>query len=100
MSNLTTTPFTVAEERKQYKIATFTEMGVTVNILNEATIKHKIPSGNFYKFGVIKNGKYFWYFNSVPVANDRQKMLDFYSAIKAQSKSTTDIPFIFKVKRV
>jgi hypothetical protein len=98
--NLTTTPFNSFEEKKQYTLSTFTEMDIKINILNENHRNNKIPSGSFYKFGVIRNGKYFWFFNSVPIANDRQQMRDFYLAICTVLKSSSDIPFAFKVKRI
>lgn len=98
--NLTTTPFNSLEERKRYKITTFTELGLKINVLNEEPLgNYKIPSGSFYKFGVIRNGKYFWFFNSVPIANERQQMREFYSGICSVLKSNNDIPFVFKVKR-
>jgi hypothetical protein len=96
--NLTTTPFTPFEEKKQYSLSTFIEMDIKINILNEDSKHYKIPSGSFYKFGVIRNGNYFWFFNSVPIANNRQQMRDFYLAICSVLKSNSDIPFVFKVK--
>lgn len=99
--NLTTIPFTTFEEKKEYKITTFTELGVTINVLNEEQLGScKIPSGSFYKFGVIRGSKKFWFFNSVPIANDRQQMREFYVGICSVLKSSNDIPFVFKVKRL
>lgn len=98
--NLTTTPFTFSEEKKEYKLTSFTEMGLRINVLNEKELSgNKIPSGSFYKFGVIRKGKFYWFFNSVPIANDRQKMREFYSVICSVLKSNSDVPFVFKVKR-
>jgi hypothetical protein len=98
--NLTTLGFSPSEKKKQYSITTFTENGLAINILNDSDRFHKIPSGNFYKFGVIRDNEYFWFFNGVPVANSREKMREIYSAIVAVTKSPTDIPFVFKVKRL
>lgn len=98
--NLKTTPFTDYENKKNYEISTFNELGINVNILNEVTQYHKIPSGNFYKFGVITDGQYNWYFNGIAVADSRQKMREIYSAILQVNYNTSNKPFIYKVKRI
>ena len=72
--NLKTTPFSDYEIKKNYNMSSFNELGMDVNILNEVTQYNKIPSGNFYKFGVIINEQYNWYFNGIAVADSRQKM--------------------------
>jgi hypothetical protein len=97
--NLKTTQFSILENKKKYALSTFTEMGDSINILNEVTKYHKIPSGNFYKFGVVVDGNYYWYFNSTPVANDRTKMREIFTAILMVAKPN-EIPFIYKVKRL
>lgn len=98
--NLKTTEFSLLENKKKYVLSTFTEMGIDISILNEVTKYHKIPSGNFYKFGVVVgDGKYCWYFNGTPVANDRTKMREIFSAILMVTKSN-EVPFIYKVKRL
>ena len=73
---------------------------MNINILNEIIQYNKIPSGNFYKFGVIIDGIYNWYFNGIAVADSRQKMREIYSAILQVNSGTQNQPFIFKVKRV
>lgn len=98
--NLKTTPFTDFESKKNYELSSFNELDMNINILNEVTQYHKIPSGNFYKFGVIINGVYNWYFNGVAVADSRQKMREYYSAILQLNLGTQNVPFIYKVKRV
>ena len=56
--NLKTTPFSDYEIKKNYDMSSFNELGMDINILNEVTQYNKIPSGNFYKFGVIINDQY------------------------------------------
>lgn len=97
--NLKTTPFTDYENKKKYEMSSFQELGVDINILNEVTQYNKIPSGNFYKFGVVIDGVFNWYFNGIAVADSRQKMREIYSAILQVNKGTTNQPFIYKVKR-
>jgi hypothetical protein len=98
--NLKTTPFTDYENKKKYQISNFQELGMDINILNEETQYNKIPSGNFYKFGVIINGEFNWYFNGIAVADSRQKMREFFGAILQVNIGTENKPFIYKVKRV
>ena len=98
--NLKTTPFTDYENKKNYQMSSFNELGMGINILNEVTQHHKIPSGNFYKFGVIIDGLHNWYFNGIAVADSRQKMREIYSAILQVNVGTENTPFIYKVKRV
>ena len=97
--NLKTTPFSDYENNKNYDMSSFNELGMDINILNEVTQYNKIPSGNFYKFGVIINQKYNWYFNGIAVADSRQKMREIYSAILQVNAGTLNQPFIYKVKR-
>jgi len=96
--NLKKSPFSYFESKKKYSINNFNELGVSVNILNVVSEKTKIPSGNFYKFGIIENGELYWYFNGVSVANSRQQMLDIFKAILSVNKNSKSTPFIFKVK--
>jgi hypothetical protein len=98
--NLKTTPFSDYENKKNYEISSFNELGMNINILNEVTQYHKIPSGNFYKFGVIIDDVFNWYFNAVPVADSRIKMREIYSAILQVNNGTNNKPFIYKVKRL
>ena len=98
--NLKTTPFTDYENKKNYEMSSFNELGMDINILNEITQYHKIPSGNFYKFGVIIDGVRNWYFNGIAVADSRQKMREIYSAILQVNNETQNQPFIYKVKRL
>ena len=98
--NLKTTHFTEFENKKSYSISTFNELGMDINILNEITQYNKIPSGNFYKFGVIVNGEYNWYFEGIAVANSRNKMREIYSGILQINSGTDNIPFIYKVKKL
>lgn len=99
--NLKTTPFTELENKKQYVISSFDELGMEIKILNEVTQYNKIPSGNFYKFGVIlENGQYNWYFEGIAVADSRNKMREIYSGILQVNSGTGNIPFIYKVKRL
>jgi hypothetical protein len=97
--NLKTTPFTSFDTKKNYELSTFRELGMDINILNEVSQYHKIPSGNFYKFGVIINDEFNWYFNGIAVADSRQKMREIYSAILQVNYGTDNKPFIYKVKR-
>jgi len=97
--NLKTIPFTDFEKKKKYSLSSFSELGMTINILNEVKEYHKIPSGNFYKFGVIINDQLNWYFEGVCVADSREKMREIYNAILHLNKDTANKPFIFKVKR-
>ena len=98
--NLKTTPFTDYENKKDYQMSSFQELGMDINILNEVTQYNKIPSGNFYKFGVVIDGVFNWYFNGIAVADSRQKMREIYSAILQVNIGTENKPFIYKVKRV
>lgn len=98
--NLKTTPFTDFENAKKYQISSFQELGMDINILNELTQYNKIPSGNFYKFGVIIDEVFNWYFNGIAVADSRQKMREIYSAILQVNNGTENTPFIYKVKRL
>lgn len=98
--NLKTTTFTDYENKKKYQISSFQELGMDINILNEVTQYNKIPSGNFYKFGVVIDGIFNWYFNGIAVADSRQKMREIYSAILQVNVGTTNKPFIYKVKRL
>jgi len=97
--NLKLTEFTPTEKRKKYELSNFNEMGLNIYILNESTNFHKIPSGNFYKFGLYSNGKYFWYWFGQPVADNREKMREVYSALLQITKDG-EIPFIYKVKKL
>jgi len=98
--NLKTTPFTDFETKKKYEMSSFQELGMDINILNELTQYNKIPSGNFYKFGVIIDGIFNWYFNGIAVADSRQKMREIYGAILQVNIGTQNQPFIYKVKRL
>ena len=97
--NLKTTPFSDYENNKNYNMFSFNELGMDINILNEVTQYNKIPSGNFYKFGVIINDQFNWYFNGIAVADSREKMREIYSAILQVNSGTKNQPFIYKVKR-
>jgi acetone carboxylase gamma subunit len=97
--NLKTTPFSDYENKKDYDMSSFNELGMNVTILNEITQYNKIPSGNFYKFGAVINGEYNWYFNAIAVADSREKMREIYSAILQVNAGTQNQPFIYKVKR-
>jgi hypothetical protein len=81
-------------------MSSFQELGMDINILNELTQYNKIPSGNFYKFGVIIDEVFNWYFNGIAVADSRQKMREIYSAILQVNNGTENTPFIYKVKRL
>lgn len=96
--NLKKSPFSPFESKKKYSINTFNELGICVNMLNVVSEKTKIPSGNFYKFGVLENGELYWYFSGVAVANSRQQMLDIFRAILSVNKNSKSTPFVFKVK--
>lgn len=98
--NLKTTPFTEFENKNKYQMSSFQELGMDINILNELTQYNKIPSGNFYKFGVIIDEVFNWYFNGIAVADSRQKMREIYNAILQVNNGTENKPFIYKVKRL
>jgi hypothetical protein len=104
--NLQTTPFSAQELKKTYEMTTFEELGIKINVLNDTSENgRKLPSGNCYKFGVIIEGKYFWYFNGDPVKKiqdqrvDRSKVREIFSVLTEVNKNTENIPFTFKVKR-
>lgn len=96
--DLKKTPFTDFEKSKKYSTTSFNELGVNVVMLNFSDVKTKIPSGNFYKFGVYENGELYWYFNGVAVAKSREKMLQIFSAILIVTKNSKQQPFVFKVR--
>lgn len=98
--NLIETPFTEFENNKKYKIFSFEELGIDFNILNEENLSKKIPSGNFYKFGLSKDNRFFWYFNGIAVTNSREKMREIYINILEVNKNSQNIPFIYKVKKL
>jgi hypothetical protein len=98
--NLKTTPFAELQSKKKYNISSFNELGMDINILNEVTEYNKIPSGNFYKFGVLIGEQYNWYFEGIAVADSRQKMREIYGGILQVNSGTDNIPFIYKVKRL
>ena len=104
--NLQTIPFSNFENKKTYELNAFEELGVKINVLNEVcTNGRKLPSGNLYKFGVLVDDKYFWYFNGEPVRTiqqqrvDRKKMREIYSALLEVNKKNNNTPFVFKVKK-
>jgi hypothetical protein len=98
--NLKTIPFSEQENKKTYKLLSFNELNLKINILNEITTSsRKIPSGNNYKFGVIIQNNFYWYFNGNSVAKDRDKMRLIYSALLEVNKETGNTPFIFKIKK-
>lgn len=104
--NLQTTPFSAIESKKKYEINTFEELNLKINVLNEVSINgRKLPSGNLYKFGVLINGKHFWYFNGEPVRKlqeqkvDRKKMREIYAVLLEQNKNTSNTLFVYKVTR-
>lgn len=104
--NLQLTPFSIFENKKKYELTSFEELGVKINVLNEICLSgHKLPSGNLYKFGAIVDGKHFWYFNGDPVRSiqeqrvDRKKMREIYAVLLEVNKNTSNIPFVFKVKK-
>jgi len=86
--NLQTTPFSAKDNKKNYEIVTFEELGITINVLNDISVNgRKLPSGNLYKFGVLIGDKYHWYFNGEPVRTlqgqkvDRTKMREIYTCL-------------------
>ena len=104
--NLQTTPFSDFENKKTYEINAFEELGIKINVLNEIVINgRKLPSGNLYKFGVLIDGKYFWYFNGEPVRTlqeqrvDRKKMREIYAILLELNKNKGNTPFVLKVKK-
>ena len=96
--NLKKLPFSDFENTKKYSKVSFIESELEITMLNIVSEKSKIPSGNFYKFGVIINEKFYWYFNGNAVANSRQQMIDIFRAILSVNKNPKSTPFIFKVK--
>ena len=104
--NLQTIPFSDFENKKKYEINSFDELGIKINVLNEICLNgRKLPSGNLYKFGVLIDEQYFWYFNGEPVRTiqeqrvDRKKMREIYSALLEINKKNSNTPFVFKVKK-
>jgi len=98
MDNLKTTPFTIDESNKSYKRVDFVEDNINISFLNETRVSRKIPSGNLYKFGVIIEGKYYWYFNGNIVADSRDKMRTIFKAILGVSE-VGQSPFVLKSRR-
>ena len=104
--NLQTTPFSATESKKTYAITTFEELGTTINVLNDVGISgRKLPSGNLYKFGVLIDNTYNWFFNGEPVRTlqgqkvDRTKMREIFNILLEISKNTTNTPFVYKVRK-
>ena len=97
--NLTKTKFTDSELKKIDDIHSFNEMGITINMLMDKDIFTKIPSGNHYKFGVLTDTGYYWFFYGKPVANSRDKMREIFHAISNSNQHPSDLPFVYKVKR-
>ena len=104
--NLQTTPFSKFENKITYELTEFEELGIKINVLNEVISNaRKLPSGNLYKFGVLIDGQYFWYFNGEPVRTlqeqrvDRKKMREIYAILLELNKNTSNTPFVFKVKK-
>ena len=97
--NLKTIEFSEEEKQKKFKLSKFKEIDMEIFILNEVENFHKIPSGNYYKFGVLINDKYHWYWYGKPVADSREKMYEIYKAL-LKVKKENEIPFIYKVKRI
>ena len=105
--NLATIPFDSQELKKKYTITSFQEAGILINVLNDvnANKNRKLPSGNCYKFGVIVNGEFFWYFNGNPVKVlkgkkvDREGMREIYQVLLQINRGTKNRPFIYKVNR-
>lgn len=91
------TPFKEIELKKQYELIKFNELGINICMLNETTKTNKIPSGNFYKFGLILDNKYYWFFAGNAVADNRNKMREIYSALLQVNKKGT--LFVYKVKK-
>lgn len=98
--NLNKIQFLSFESKKKYLLSSFDEQGIKVTILNEDVVSNKIPSGNFYKFGVIENGIYYWFFNGEKVANSRNEMIEIFKALLIVYKDSECQPFIYKVKRI
>lgn len=96
--NLSTTPFTKEEVKKELKLVKFNELGLDINFLNDADLQQKNPSGNNYKFGVIIGNQYFWYFNGKSVAKSRAKMREIWSALLDYHSNSNQTPFVFKSK--
>lgn len=92
-------PFEDFESKKPYSFSTFKERNIDVRMLNEIDASKKVPSGNFYKFGVFENGKYYWFFDGRNVANNRFEMLKIFYMLSEAFKNTESIPFVYKVKR-
>ncbi len=97
--NLTRTKFTDSEAKKVDTIHSFDEMGITINMLMDKDSFTKIPSGNQYKFGVISDTNFYWFFYGKAVANSREKMREIFHAICKSNQNPSDLPFVFKVKR-
>ena len=104
--NLQTTPFSPSEIKKTYTITSFEELGITINVLNDlSTNGRKLPSGNLYKFGVLIDNDYNWFFNGEPVRTlqgqkvDRTKMREIFTILLEISKNTNNTPFVYKVKK-
>jgi len=96
---LTKTQFTELEAKKIDGIHSFNEMGITINMLIDKDSFSKIPSGNYYKFGVYSDGGYYWFFYGKPVAKTRDKMREIFYEIINSEQGASDIPFAYKVKR-
>jgi len=92
-------PFTSQQNKKTYKWSSFSEMGVTINILSEVGKNH--TQKGYFKFGLKSpEDEMFWFFNSAATLNDRMQMIEVFKQLLLychQNKIGT--PFVMKVQR-
>ena len=94
------TEFTEFENKKKYKLTTFKEEGITINVLSEDSSASKTPSGNYYAFGLIEDGVYYWLWYGQTVYY-RSEMRKYYAAllVHLNQVGSKAVPFVCKVKR-
>lgn len=84
MSNLELTPFSKEDKEQNFQLNTFVERGLVINML--APKKLKVQSGNLYKFGVLSNHKYYWFFKGKSLIKGRKKAIEVYKALLIYSE--------------
>jgi hypothetical protein len=93
------TPFTNLQLERTYKLVSFMELGVKVNLLKDVEI-NELQFG-FFRFGVITEEKeMFWFFGGAATVNDRCKAIEVLKSLQDYcNQNKIGTPFLMKVKR-
>lgn len=93
------TPFTNLQLDRTYKLVSFMELGVKVNLLKDVQID-ELQFG-YFRFGVIKpDGEMNWFFGGAATVNDRFKAIEVLKSLQDYCfKNNIGTPFLMKVKR-